>query len=63
MYRELSESTLGAHHCTRENLAYTIQWLKEIEQGNESVDNQDWRTTCGVIALQLQWLISQADDS
>ena len=53
---------LGAHHCTRENVSYTIAFLRRIEAGEEDSSIQDWRTTCGVLALQMEWLLSNFDN-
>lgn len=60
---EKPEEEPGAHHCNRENISYTIAYLKKIESGEEPVDIQDWRTTSGVLALQMQWLLSNIDSS
>ena len=61
MIKDMDEKELGSHHCTRENVSYTINALKRIESGEDDVDLQDWRTQSGVIALQLEWLLSQHD--
>ena len=58
---DMNEKELGAHHCTRENISFTVGWLKSIESGERSPADQDWRAECGVLALQFKWLLSQLD--
>ena len=56
------EEEIGAHHCTRENVSYTISFLRRVESGEEDPSNQDWPTQCGVLALQMEWLLSNFDN-
>ena len=60
---ETSADKPGSHHLTRENVAYTIQWLREIETGDAAVSTVDWRTESGILASMLDWLTSQLDHS
>ncbi len=53
----------GAHHCTRENVSYTIAFLRRIQSGEQSVAELDWRTEMGIVASQLQWLLRQLDEA
>lgn len=53
---------VGEHHLTRENFAHTIAWLKRIEAGEENADDVDWRTSCGVLALQIECLLRRQDN-
>jgi len=61
MIKDMDESETGAHHCTRENISYTIAALKEIEGNPEIANLQDWPTQCGIYAKQMQWLLSHID--
>ena len=63
MIEDMDNSEMGAHHCTRENISYTIAHLKNIESGKEPVELQDWLTNCGVYARQMEWLLSHIDSS
>jgi hypothetical protein len=60
--KSMDESRQGAHHCTRENISYTIGLLRMVEDGTRPVDLQDWRTQSGIIALQLEWLLGNLDN-
>ena len=61
MIKNMDENELGSHHCTRENISYTIASLKEIEKDPELANSQDWPTQCGIYAKQMQWLLSHID--
>lgn len=58
---EMQADEPGAHHCTRENISSTIGRLRDIESGREDYRNLDVRTMCGVLALQMSWLLSLLD--
>jgi hypothetical protein len=53
----------GAHHCTRENVSYSIAYLRHLAAGDIDHTNIDWPVACAVTALQLEWLLSQLDES
>ncbi len=59
--QDMNSEEMGAHHCTRENISYTIAALKKIESGEDNIELQDWRTNCGTYALQMEWLLSHFD--
>ena len=61
MIDDMDKCELGAHHCTRENISYTIARLKEIEANPEMVGFEDWPTNCGIYAMQMQWLLTHID--
>lgn len=58
MVEEIDESVLGFQHLNEEAIACTIGWLESIEdpESDINLDEIDWRTKCGVFALQLRWL-------
>lgn len=55
---EIDESVLGFQHLDQEAIACTIGWLESVENPESGVDLDliDWRTQCGILALQLRWL-------
>ena len=55
---EIDDRVLGGHHLNQEEIAYMIGWLESVEDPASDVDLSviDWRTTCGILALQLRWL-------
>lgn len=59
----MSETTLGAHHLTPENIGETIRWLESIEDGTcfMRVEDVDWLTKCGVLAMQMRHLMKNKD--
>lgn len=61
MIKNMDERKSGSHHCTRENISYTIAQLKVIEANPELADLEDWPTNCGIYAMQMQWLLSHID--
>ena len=60
--KDAPKETSGSHHLTRENVSFTIEWLRDIEQGSGTISTVDWRTQCGILAAQLIWLLSQLDE-
>lgn len=54
---------IGAHHCTRENAAFAVNWLQDVADGKKDINNIDWVGECSVLAVQMKWLLNQLDDS
>jgi len=63
MIKNMSISESGAHHCTRENISYTIKHLEDLAAGREDIMLQDWVAMTSVLALQMKWLLSAIDES
>ena len=61
MIKDMPKGESGSHHCTRENISYTIARLKEIEANADLSELEDWATNCGIYAKQMQWLLAHID--
>ena len=55
---EIDSEVIGSQHLNEEAVACTIGFLESVENPESEVDINliDWRTQCGIIALQLRWM-------